>query len=84
MSFNKNLFLDFNQLMYSVRSIEMYAPWIRKIWIVTNGQKPTWLNQGNAHIEVVPHDKIFPKKEDLPTFNSRAIESHLHQIPGLR
>ena len=69
--------------MYSVRSIEMHAPWIRKIWIVTNGQKPTWLRSDNKHIEVVPHDAIFPDKSDLPTFNSRAIESHLHQIPDL-
>ena len=61
----------------------MFAPWIRKIWIVTNGQHPTWLDQDNIHIEVVPHHKIFPNKDDLPTFNSRAIESHLHQIPGL-
>jgi len=76
-------FEDFNQLLYSVRSIEMFAPWIRKIWIVTNGQHPMWLDQDNMHVEVVPHDKIFQSKDDLPTFNSRAIESHLHQIPGV-
>ena len=61
----------------------MYAPWVRKIWIVTNGQHPTWVDESNYHIEVVPHDRIFPIQEHLPTFNSRAIESHLHQIPGL-
>ena len=42
-----------------------------------------WLDQDNMHVEVVPHDKIFQSKDDLPTFNSRAIESHLHQIPGV-
>jgi len=27
--------------------------------------------------------EIFPRKDDLPTFNSAAIECHLHRIPGL-
>ena len=27
-----------NQLKYSIRSLELYAPWIRNIHIVTNGQ----------------------------------------------
>ena len=78
-----NRFEDFNQLLYSVRSIEMYAPWVRKIWVATNGQHATWLYEGNVHIEVVPHEKIFQTKDDLPTFNFHGIEVHLHQIPGL-
>ena len=78
-----NWFEDFNQLLYSVRSIEMYAPWVRKIWVVTNGQHATWFDEGNVHIEVVPHEKIFQTKDDLPTFNFHGIEVHLHQIPGL-
>ena len=27
-----------DQLKYSIRSVEMYAPWVRNIYIVTNGQ----------------------------------------------
>ena len=78
---SKSRFQDFNQLLFSLRSLETYAPWIRNVFIVTNGQKPDWLNLTTA--TVISHDQIFEKKEDLPTFNSRAIESHLHQIPGL-
>ena len=37
-------FLDFDQLRYSLRSIEQFAPWIRHVFIVTNGQVPSWLN----------------------------------------
>ena len=37
-------FLDFDQLRFSLRSIEQYAPWIRHVFIVTNGQVPDWLN----------------------------------------
>ena len=77
-------FLDFNQLKYSLRSIEMYAPWIRNIFIVTNGQKPSWANFDHPRISIITHSEIFEDESDLPTFNSMAIEVHLHKIPGLR
>ena len=75
---------DFNQLKYSIRSIEMYAPWIRNIYIVTNGQKPSWAKLDHPNVFVVSHKEIFQQETDLPTFNSMAIEVHLHQIEGLR
>jgi UDP-N-acetylglucosamine-lysosomal-enzyme len=80
---NKNRFQDNNGLKYSLRSIEKYAPWCRFIFIVTNGQKPVWLNASHPKIRLVFHDQIFPNRSHLPTFNSLAIESHLHLIPGL-
>ena len=76
--------LDFNQLKYSLRSIEMFAPWIRKIFIVTSGQIPKWLKLENTRVAIVSHSEIFTNQSDLPTFSSRAIESHLHRISGLR
>ena len=134
----------------------MYAPWIRNIYIVTNGQTPSWLKMNHPRVEVravhvtsfskvenitlslkkwfplflfqylffnylkwkvmdcsenygatvrslgrlrwsyvthaawttlvkvIPHSEIFQKQSDLPTFNSMAIEVHLHKIQGLR
>jgi len=44
----KGRFTDMNQMLYSLRSIEMYAPWIRNIFIVTNGQIPNWLNLSHS------------------------------------
>ena len=73
-----------NQLKYSLRSIEQFAPWIQNIFIVTNGQIPEWLNLNNENIFLVTHDQIFKNKKHLPTFNSAAIEMHLHRIPKLR
>ena len=39
---NNNLpthyYLDMEQLKYSLRSIEKYAPWVRHIYLFTNGQ----------------------------------------------
>ena len=38
-------FTDFDQLKYSLRSVEKYANWTRNIFLVTNGQYPPyWLN----------------------------------------
>ena len=73
-----------HELIYAIRSIVTFAPWIRHIFIVTNGQIPIWLNTEDHRISIVTHEDIFPSKDDLPTFNSMAIEVHLHRIPGLR
>ncbi|MGL3806103.1 Stealth CR1 domain-containing protein [Paeniglutamicibacter sp. R2-26] len=76
-------FADHDELRYSLRSIEQYAPWIRRIWIVTNGQVPAWLDMDNPRIQVVSHEEIWPTPEGLPNFNSHAIEACLHRIDGL-
>ncbi|XP_078482003.1 exopolysaccharide phosphotransferase SCO6021-like [Ciona intestinalis] len=76
-------FADHDQLKYSLRSLQLFAPWIRNIYIVTNGQVPAWLNTSHPNIIVVKHDSLFTQKEDLPTFSSPAIEVHLHKIPNL-
>ncbi len=61
----------------------MYAHFIRKVFIVTNGQIPSFLNLNNTRLEVVSHEIIFRDKTDLPSFNSNGIEVHLHRIPNL-
>ncbi|MEM8861603.1 MAG: Stealth CR1 domain-containing protein [Chloroflexota bacterium] len=76
---------DIYQMMrYSLRSVEMYAPWINKIYIVTmRPQKPAWLNTNHPNIQIVHHDEVFEDHTYLPTFNSNVIESYLHRIPNL-
>lgn len=76
-------FADHDELKYSLRSVEQFAPWIRKIWIVTAGQIPDWLDTSNPKIEIVSHSEIWPDPSGLPNFNSHAIESNLHRINGL-
>lgn len=75
-------FRDLDNLRYSLRSVEQNAPWVSRIFIVTNGQVPAWLNK-SSHVHVVAHEEIFPEREHLPTFNASAIEMNLHRIPGL-
>ncbi len=77
-----SLFRDNGELRFALRSIERYAPWARRIFIVTDGQVPAWLNPDHPKIRIVDHTECIPEAY-LPTFNSRIIESHLHRIPGL-
>lgn len=43
---------------------------------------PAWLRP-DERIRIVHHDEIFRNPEDLPTFNSNAIDFNLGNIPGL-
>ncbi|XP_061085201.1 N-acetylglucosamine-1-phosphotransferase subunits alpha/beta isoform X2 [Conger conger] len=76
-------FEDNEELRYSLRSVERHAPWVRHVFIVTNGQIPSWLNLDNPRVTVVTHHEIFQNESHLPTFSSPAIETHIHRIPGL-
>lgn len=73
---------DNDELRYSLRSVERFLPWVRRIFIVTAGQTPAWLRTGHPRIQLVDHREFIPEHY-LPTFNSRPIEAWLHRIPGL-
>lgn len=77
-----NRFIDAEELRYSLRSVAMYAPWIRHLYIVTDRQRPAWLAD-HDRVTVVDHSEIFGEGSALPTFNSHAIENNLHHIEGL-
>ena len=70
-------------LKYSMRSLERFAPWIRKVYLLTcRPQVPDWLDRSNERVQVVHHDEVIDPSS-LPTFNSLSIVSHVHRIPGL-
>ena len=75
-------FISRDELRYSLRSVHLFAPWVRNIYVVTSGQVPAWLALDHPGVTVVPHAEIMPA-DALPTFNSHAIETSLHHIPGL-
>lgn len=65
-------------LKYSLRSLERFAPWVRRVHLVTmRPQVPEWLN--TERVRVVHHDEIFEPRH-LPTFNSFAIVSRLARL----
>jgi len=70
------------ELRYALRSVFLYAPWVRKIHIVVPYDEPLWLDKTHPQISIVKHDRILPPYA-LPTFNSHVIESALHKIEGL-
>ncbi|KAH3745279.1 N-acetylglucosamine-1-phosphate transferase [Pelomyxa schiedti] len=76
-------FVDNEELRYSLRSVEKFAPWVNHIYLVTNGQIPYWLDLNNPKLSLVTHEEIFLNQSHLPTFSSPAIEAHLHRIPHL-
>lgn len=76
-------FVGHDELRYSLRALEQYAPWIRHVYVVTDGQRPEWLREDSDWVSVVDHRQIAPPGTSLPTFNSQAIEANIHRIEGL-
>lgn len=76
-----------DELGFCLRSIANHAPWIGRIWIVTDAQLPDLASVPpalRARISIVDHRTLFAGHEAaLPTFNSLAIETLLWRIPGL-
>lgn len=70
-------------LRYGLRALERHAPWVNHVYLLTcRPQVPRWLDTAHPRLTVVHHDEIIPAAL-LPTFNSFAIISHMHLIPGL-
>jgi len=74
--------LNEEKLKYSLRSIYAYAPFVRSIFIVTDGQRPKWLKD-HPQIKIISHQDIFGWQEHLPVFQSGSVEANIHRIPGL-
>lgn len=73
---------DWDTLRYWFRGVEKYAPWVNKVFFVTYGHLPKWLNTDNSKLVIVKHEDFIPA-EFLPTFNSNTIEFFFHKIKGL-
>lgn len=73
---------DYGIFNYWFRMIEKHAPWVNRVYLVTNGQKPEWLNLEHPKLRWITHKEFMPK-EYLPSFNSSAIEMNLHRIEDL-
>lgn len=83
-------FKAMGEIGWSVASINRFAPFVRKIFIVTDSQDPhlsDFLAENFKRpipIELIDHKEIFKGYEAaLPTFNSLSIETMLWNIPGL-
>ena len=87
----KTRFNSLNEIKYCLISILKFAPYLRKIFIVTDQQDPNIYPLVQKHfpkrvsdIHVVDHQEIFEGFESfLPTFNSICISNMLWKIKGL-
>lgn len=77
-----NRYRDWKNLQYWFRGIEKFAPWVHKIYFITYGHLPEWLNTKHSKLEIIKHTDFIPEKY-LPTFNVNPIEMNFHRIEGL-
>jgi hypothetical protein len=66
-------------LRYSLRSLGRYAPWVRKVYVVTAEQAPAWLARSRARLAVVKQEDLVRDRNTGPD----AIAWQLFRIPGL-
>lgn len=84
-------YTSIGEIQWCIASINRFAPWVRRIFVVTDDQDPNLTPFLEAHfpegyipVEIVDHRQIFKGYEQfLPTFNSLSIETMLWRIPGL-
>lgn len=73
---------DWDTLKYVFRGIEKHMPWIDKVFFISEGHIPEWLNLENEKLIFTKHKDYIPDKY-LPTFSSHPIELNLHRISEL-
>ena len=84
-------YVSLGEIRWTVASLLRYAPFLRKIFIVTDGQDPDLGRMLREHfpdraddVVTVDHSVIFRGREAcLPTFNSNSIDTLIWNIPDL-
>lgn len=70
-------------MRYSLRGLEQAFPMLGTVYLLScRPQVPDWLDTSNPRLRIVHHDEIM-SDGILPTFNSLAIITHLHLLPGI-
>jgi UDP-glucose 4-epimerase len=80
---NEARYRQIDELKYALRSVHMFAPWVRNIYIATDSPIPAWLDASHPRINVMRSEDFFADTSTLPTHNSHAVEAQLHHIPGI-
>ncbi len=75
-------FRQLDELKYALRSVYLFAPWIRNIFIATDSPRPAWLDE-HPQVTLIRGEDHFQNPDALPTHNSHAVESQLQHIEGL-
>lgn len=78
----KVFYRDWDNLHYIFRAFEKFTPWVHKIYFVTWGHMPPWMNIEHPKLNIVNH-KDYINKKYLPVFNANPLEINIHKIDGL-
>ncbi len=77
-----NRYRDWDNLQYLFRAFEEFTPWVNKIYFVTYGHLPKWLNVNHPKLVIVNHEDYLDKA-NLPVFNCNPLEINFHKIKGI-
>ena len=55
---NLHRYRDYGTFNYWFRMVEKHAPWVNNIYLITNGQKPEWLNLNHPKLKWVRHSDL--------------------------
>lgn len=86
---NCDRYRESGEFAYCIASLLRFAPWLRRIHIVTDAQEPSFMaalrqSAWRDRVVVVDHTTLLAgHEENLPTFNNRTLLSALWRIPGL-
>lgn len=73
---------SWDNLQFIFRAIEKNLAWVNKVFLVTWGHLPNFLNTDHPKLKIIKHRDYIPE-EYLPTFNSNVIELNYHRIKEL-
>ena len=84
-------YAQIGEVRYCIASFFRFAPWVRKIFIVTDGQDPglgpmleEFFPERRDDVVIVDHKTIFRGHEEaLPVFNSNSIDTLIWNIRDL-
>ncbi|MCE2185998.1 capsule biosynthesis protein CapG [Streptococcus thermophilus] len=79
---SEKAYREWGTFKYWFRGVEKFAPWVNKVYLVTDNQKPDWLNIDSDKLVLIDHKDII-NNDFLPVFSANPIESNIHRIPGL-
>lgn len=74
---------DNGELRWSLKSVDRFAPWFRRIFVLVNDgtEIPDWLSS-HPRVSVLEH-RQFIEPWALPLYNTAAIEMWIDRVPGL-
>lgn len=75
---------DLDQLRFSLRLLDQNIPWVRQVFLITDGSAPSWLN--TSKVKVIDQYDLIPQNRKhivSPIHNSQQVETYMHRIPGL-